>query len=420
MKLSRSAKTLAAFGLGACLFVSTAFADMVLGSGYDKLKSSIKNTFSQMENGLDSYTFIQQLSITLDGEVLTDSHTTTKVDNVNKLQEELNISKTYLDEERQSMRYDDKNQSIWQGSYDNKTYVNNYPADRAADTYMFSDPLNEDGAAEIEKIIDAVVGNLKDLVQVEQSAAGEFNFNGSLNASQVPALVNGVSSFGIKQVLKSEIDRDKSSKLPSFKSDVNVTSVKGSAVENEKGVLTNLTGSVEFTGKDADGKEHQIDFNIALELTDINSTTVNKPDTRNAIVEEHNQNPVLSDLYVGTYKNNIVIKDGAKVVKIGERKLVVDKISANEIVGSFEEIVYEGYEDKYQAKKLTFTKIDTSEMYRNLIIYVDDAGNTGNAVISDNGGLDQVYFIHGISIEGDSGYSYDLENYNSNYFKVFE
>ena len=417
--MGRSAKTIAVFGLGACLFVSTAFADMMLGSGYDKLKSSIKNTFSQMEKGLDSYTFVNQFSITLDGEVLTDTHGTLKMDNVNMLREDVNISKSYLEEEYRSMSYHDKNQTAWQSSRENELYVTEYQTERPADSYMFIDPLSQDGAPEIEKIIDAVIGNLKDLVQVEQGGKGEYNFNGSLNASQVPALVNGVSSFGIKQMLNSEFDRHKNANLPKFTSDLNVSAVKGTAVENEKGLLTKLEAAVEFEGKDAQGEEHRINVHVAFELKDINSTAITKPDTTKAIVETYDQNRVVSAMYAGTYKNNIVIKEGNSVVKIGERKLVIDKISADEIVGSFEEIVYEGYEDQYQAKKLTFTKIDSSQPHRNVITYVDEAGNTGNAVIHD-GALDQVYFTYGITIEGEGGYSYYLENYNDNFIKVFE
>ena len=56
MKLSKKTMTVLSFTIGACVFVSTAFADMVLGSGYDRLKSSAKTTAAQMEKGLNNYT----------------------------------------------------------------------------------------------------------------------------------------------------------------------------------------------------------------------------------------------------------------------------------------------------------------------------------------------------------------------------
>ncbi len=42
MKLSKNAMTVLSFTIGACVFISTAFADMALGSGYDRFKGSIK------------------------------------------------------------------------------------------------------------------------------------------------------------------------------------------------------------------------------------------------------------------------------------------------------------------------------------------------------------------------------------------
>ena len=56
MKLSKKSMTVLSFTIGACLFVSTAFADTLLGSGYDRLKDSAKNTAALMEKDLNNYT----------------------------------------------------------------------------------------------------------------------------------------------------------------------------------------------------------------------------------------------------------------------------------------------------------------------------------------------------------------------------
>jgi hypothetical protein len=44
MKLSKKAITALSFTIGASIFISTAFADAMLGSGYDRLKGSAKTT----------------------------------------------------------------------------------------------------------------------------------------------------------------------------------------------------------------------------------------------------------------------------------------------------------------------------------------------------------------------------------------
>ncbi|AOZ90808.1 hypothetical protein [Paenibacillus crassostreae] len=414
MKVSKTAKTAAIFGIGACIFVTTAFADMALGSGYDKLKSSAKYTTSQLENGLNNFTVEQTMSVTLDDEIVQYHNWVLKTDNVNKRTENVTVSKSYNEDESEYYAYDDMTHSAYKDRRDNQLYVTEYSSnERREDFYKVEDLFQEEGAVEIEKIIDAVVGNLKDLVQVDKNKEGNDTFSGSLNTSQVPALVNGVSSFGIKQIIGSEHESNQDSLLPKFTSDIYVTSVEGFASENEQGILTHSQGSVSFSGKDINGQEHQIDVSISIDLKDINSTVVTPPDFTNGIVNQYDANSTLNEKYEGAYVNNIVIQEGSDIIKIGERKLVLEEISDNQIIGNLEETVYEGYEKKYESKSLTFTKIEQNN-YQTIIDYVDQEGNTGSAFINRNEGLDSIYFIYGVN--GDIQPNF----YNGNYVKVFE
>ena len=56
----------------------------------------------------------------------------------------------------------------------------------------------------MEKIVDALVGNLKEYVQVDENANGERVYSGTLTQMQVPALFNAVSSFYIKQIINEQ------------------------------------------------------------------------------------------------------------------------------------------------------------------------------------------------------------------------
>lgn len=422
MRLSKPAKTVVAFGIGACLFVTTAFADMVLGSGYDKLKSATKYTTSQLEKGLNSYTMETSLGVTIDGEVFSYKNDVTKVDNLNKQRETESISKSYKENERKYYSYEDVSRRVWKNNDDNQLYVLEYSSENPYEGfYLTHDLFQEEGAAEVEKIIDAVVGNLKDLVQVEKNSEGAYTFNGSLSASQVPAVVNAVSSFAAKQIISEGSRNTEDVTLPKFKTDIYVTSVKGSAIENEQGLLTQLQGSIAFSGKDVDGKEHQIDVSLAFELKDIDHSVIGTPDLTNAIVQKDENQSIFNSKYEGTYVNNIVIQEGSKIIKIGERKLVIEKLSDKEIVGSFEEIVYKGYEDKYQSNVLTFTKVEQAGR-DGIVDYVDSDGKEGKAIINQySGGLDQLNFIYDIATHDSSSYSYESQNYyNENFIRVFE
>jgi hypothetical protein len=63
MKGNRKSLTLVSFILGTVIFVTTAFADVMLGSGYDNLKDSMKRTTKQMESGFDNFTFESRYEI---------------------------------------------------------------------------------------------------------------------------------------------------------------------------------------------------------------------------------------------------------------------------------------------------------------------------------------------------------------------
>ena len=50
----------------------------------------------------------------------------------------------------------------------------------------------------MEKIADALVGNLKDAVVVTENSDGSKTLSGSLSESQIPALINAVVSLQSK------------------------------------------------------------------------------------------------------------------------------------------------------------------------------------------------------------------------------
>src|SRR5687768_8088072 len=89
MKPGKKAATLLAFVVGACVFVSTAFADMALGTGYDRLKNAIKQTAAQMDSGLDNYTVETLVTLKADGQTIMESSEALKVDTARKASEEI-------------------------------------------------------------------------------------------------------------------------------------------------------------------------------------------------------------------------------------------------------------------------------------------------------------------------------------------
>jgi hypothetical protein len=245
--------------------------------------------------------------------------------------------------------YSDKELSIWKSGTDETYYVTEYTGKYAGriERNIFANPFNGEGAPEIEKIVDALVGNLKDYVQVEERPEGGRIFSGTLTEMQVPALVNAVSSFIMKQVINDQHRIQENAQLPKMESDIFVKKVTGRAVENEAGLLENVTGEVVLSGKDKNGVQHDITLNAVFKLSDVGSTKVTKPDLSDANVEKVSHTSGFSSKYVGTYKNNIVIEKDGEVVKIGERTLEITNVEDGKVTGKYYEIVKPEYAEEY-------------------------------------------------------------------------
>ncbi|AFH63215.1 hypothetical protein ACVNS2_21375 [Paenibacillus caseinilyticus] len=354
MKLSKKSLTVLSFTLGASVFVSTAFADALLGSGYDRLKDSVKLTASQMEQGLGSYTMEAMVSLEDNGKPLLQASNTTKVNTSTQAEERTSVNQQSNGETTSSYTYTDPKMTVHKSSSEEKYFVTEFQQEQK-DRNVFTSPFKEKGAPEIEKIVDAVVGNLKDYVQAEEKADGGRVYSGSLSEAQVPAVVNAVSSFGIKRMIESERRSQEDSNLPEIESDIYVKKIVGTAEETKTGLLQSLTGDITLTGKDKNGTQHDLTMNIVFKLSDVGTTKITLPDLTGANVEkvtDHGNG--FSAKYVGTYKNNVILEKDGKLVKIGERTLEILSVDKDKVTGRYTETVKPGFEAEF-GEKYNFT-----------------------------------------------------------------
>jgi hypothetical protein len=427
MKISKKASTILAFSIGACVFVSTALADMALGSGYDQLKASAKRTSQQLEQGLNNYTLDLDFSLTDNGQTLLHSTSIQKIDNTNQMNENTSTDLNAYGETTNHYSYSDAERNIWKSNSEDKYYVTNYPSDMTREARKaYRDPFKEKGAAEMEKIVDAVVGNLKDYVQAVDRPEGGKAFSGSLSAAQVPALINAVSSFGVKQMIGDQSRMDRKSQLPDIDSDIFVKKVTGSANENGSGLLENVTGTAVLSGKEKNGTEHDITLTVTAKLTGIGTTTVTPPDLTGAKVEETAANgyPGFSKMYEGTYKNNIIVVKDGKFVKIGERVLEITQVENNKVSGRYSETVKPGFEADYPDKEsFTFEMTEQADAGKmspmSLFSYTNSHGEQTNGQLN-MGGNGKVYLNLGIQVTGNNSYRSNANpNFDGEFLRVF-
>lgn len=379
MKLSKKAMTVLSFTLGTSIFVSTAFADALIGSGYDQLKDSAKYTAAQMEKGLNNFTIEMLYSVKDNGQTLVQGSNKTKVNSVEQANEDNSTTQYPSGKSTSTYSYSDKNRSVWKNSVEDQYYVTEFPEGLDRNN-QFKSPFNEQGAPEVEKIFDALVGNLKDYVQVEESSEGGKVFSGSLSEAQVPAIVNAVSSFGMKQILVNEGPYQGEASVPHIESDIYIKKVTGTAVVNKEGLLESVTGDVVLSGKDKNGVQHDLSMNAVFKLSDVGTTKITLPDLTGAKVEKVNRGDYgFTGKYVGTYKSEIVIEKNGQFVKVGERILEITSVDQGKVTGQYSETVKPGFEADYTVMNgFTFEFDPSAADHSNSFTFTNSKGESEN------------------------------------------
>ncbi|MGH4140527.1 hypothetical protein [Clostridium sp.] len=414
MKLKKKTATIISFAIGTIMFTTTAMAQVLTKSGYDQLKDSFKYTAESCTTKLSSYTADMSVSLKDNGNVIFSEDALYKVDVSTGAKETLT---TGLDgsKKTESYNYSDKKGSIYKGSEQNVYYSTEFinPHENATS----KNPFKEERAGDIEKIADAIVGNLKDAVVVTENADGTKTLSGSLSETQIPALINAVVSLSSKQAFDNNNPNNESS-MPKITNDIFIKEVKGNMVTTKDGLIQSILGSGVISGKDAIGKEHKLTFEILGKLTNVNSTKVSKPNLTGKKVEkniEKDYNKLSNpEKYIGKYKTNILIEKDNKFVKIGEKFIDVTTVDDNSISGRYYEEYTKGYEE-YATNKKDFkfdVKFEKDQQLNGAFNAKDSSNDTIKGNISIDQGSAQIYFNINESRSGNM-------LFNDQYSKVF-
>lgn len=351
MKFKKKTAMVLSFAVGTLMFASTAMAEVVSKNGYDQLKDSIKYTAEGCTSNLSNYTMDASFAIKDNGTVIISDSSVNKCD-VSK--QALESTSTHLEgaTKSENYSYSDKNGYIDKNNNTDIYYVRNYT--NPHEVSSFKNPFKEKQASDIEKIADAIVGNLKDSVVVTQNPDGSKELSGSLNESQIPSLINAVVSFQSKNVFGSDRGNNKDY-MPKISKDIFVKEVTGKMIVGKDGLVQSILGTGVISGKDESGKEHTLTFELLGKLSNVNSTIVSKPDLSSKKVEKTVErdysklsNP---EKYIGKYKSDILIEKDNKFQKIGEKFIDIEQIDDKSITGSYHEEYTKGYEDYATNKK---------------------------------------------------------------------
>ncbi|MEL7648433.1 MAG: hypothetical protein AAGU76_10090 [Sedimentibacter sp.] len=417
MKYSKKTAAACAFVLGAAILTVTAFADTVLGSGFNSLKDSVKTTMTKLTGEVDNFTADMIVSVKVDDKVISETINTIKVDVKNQA-EEMNERTLNKGEITESYRYNDGNQSIYKNT-ETDSYTVVEKRKNNADSKIVENPFEEEQVKDAEKILDAFVGNLQDIIQLEESG-GKKMYIGNLSDTQIPPLANAISSFAFKYAILDEWNA-KRLNIPSPKSNIYLVNASGKAVENEDGIIESGIFTASISAKDNEGIEYIYSLDFSIDIKDINSTVVAAPDLDGQNVTYSKEGYQFDSKFIGKYKNDIVKIKGSSFEKVGERFIEITSVEDGNIKGKYYEVYNEGYKAENIRNFDFYSNYDES-IYFTKLHYLDENGEKKTGIIHQNG-QQNINVSFDVEIdEENGGYSYSNydDEFDSNFVRIFE
>lgn len=417
MKLNKKSTILGVFVLGAIILATSAFADIALGSGYYNLKNSLKTTTAKLTNDVDNFNVDVITTVKVDGKTFAETTDNIKYDVKGQAREG---SGTRLNKGKvtESYSYNDKNQTIYKNFEDGSYNVIERQKLKKNDRKIIENPFEEEQIIDAEKIIDAFVGSLEDVIQIEESD-GKKMYIGNIGDSEIPPLVNAISSFVLKYSILNEYTVERLD-VPSPKSNIYVKDASGKAIENEEGILESGIFIASMSAEDSNGIEHIYTLEFSIDIKDINNTVVSAPNLDGQQVTYSKEGYEFDEKFIGKYKNDIVEVENNSFVKVGERIVDITSVEDGNIRGRYYEVYNEGYEPN-TVRSFKFSSSYNESRYNTILNYIENSQQKNGIIHRSN--LHDIYVAFNVTInEENGGYShtnYD-ENFNGNFIRVFE
>lgn len=279
---------------GSLLLMSSVYAGIGNTPGYDTYKSAIKHT-----SVLDNATTQANLSIVDNGKVVFQVNSTLK---------------SGKDDETGSaaitLKSGGTEQAIQVYSKDGKDIIKTSNSDvyrvlERGDHYSHKNRKNHDRwqdspyANEMEKVIDTLVGNLKNKVTLNEAGATK-KVSLQLEDSQIPAIVNTIGSIMIRECGRRHDEgqqwtqyedtfgvnlKQLENSVPELTDDIKIEKVKMDADVNADNFITKHVVEVTISGKDSKGVAHQVAVKFDLSLSEFNKSVPDTIDLKGKKVE---------------------------------------------------------------------------------------------------------------------------------------
>ena len=400
-RVSHTRLSLLALVLGVVLFTTAAFADLATGSAYSDLKDALRLTNSFIGDPEDTgYTIISSLSYSVNGAPVYSQESVHKLDFAQQRNEyrstfirDGDTSETITIEDYANSRYITKH-----SSEDRWLVFENYPFNEWASPTYFSahlsssssfrlasssfrgarpavrflpwwlnSALDDPRSQDLERIVDAMAGNLISLVHAEP-AAGGIRYTATIIGPQLSPLL---------QALAGLVTRDTISGYEL--GNINIDQIQGEVLQNTQGIIVYASLQINLTGKDQSGTWQSVTGDFHFSLTDLGTTTINIPDLhqgnadftdaesywgqRFIDVDSFSQ-PILEEKYQGTYHSSFLSATAEAWSVVMERYLTIE-IEGDIIRGHYREIPKS--EDTWDPLEFKFTIENNIYVYKVVI-----------------------------------------------------
>jgi hypothetical protein len=282
-ELEMNKKILAVIGVSGMLMLGSVYSISANTSGYELYKTALKKTHTA-----NSATMEVKLSITDNQTAIFSADSIFKSDSVNQVNA---LTTTLANESETNTMNMYKQEGNW--------FVMKDGVDSIYKMEISKTPHHKNTAElkdDLENLIDVMTKNLQQKITVDATQNGNHSIEFDLTGKEIPLTANALSTLMIKHAVMIQDNKENDSTdfhiqatMPELDHDIAFKQVKLTAQVNKENYIEKQVIKAVVTGKDQQGKSHELVLTIDMSVTDYNQTSVTPIDipAEKVILFEH-------------------------------------------------------------------------------------------------------------------------------------
>jgi hypothetical protein len=273
-----------AVGISSVIMLTTGFTALASNSGYEDYKAALKVT-----QALSSVTIQGNAVLKDNNSILNEATGSLKANLVDEATSGT-VKVTGSNAEQSVSLYTIPNGQAWKSADSNTYYVKQDKLEQGNKETADNEDKSSWMSQQAETVIDALVGQLKNEVVVNQQSDGSKKISIQLDSAQIPAVVQALAPLAFKKISgdeeRNQQDTATESQDPenlfnknllNFKDvaltqDIQIQNFSLHADINSSNQIEHQQASITFVGKDANGVAHTLDANLDVYLSAFNQT----------------------------------------------------------------------------------------------------------------------------------------------------